>query len=184
LRITSRLKLFYLLHFSNPPTDRVIYRAIRCQRPRKILELGLGNCRRAAGMIQIASLLAPPREVHFMGVDLFEDRSAADGAGLPLKAAYQMLRGKGARVQLIPGDVLEGLSRSANALGKIDLLVVSSQVDPERLQLAWFFVPRMLHEQSQVYIETPLPDGTTSLELMATSEIGTLAGAAMRRRAA
>ena len=184
MRITSRLKLFYLLHFSKPPADRVIYRAIRCQRPRKILELGIGDCRRAARMIQIASLLAPPREVHFIGVDLFEDRSAADGAGLPLKAAYQMLHGNGARVQLIPGDVLEGLARSANALGKIDLLVVSSQVDPDRLQLAWFFVPRMLHEQSQVYVETPSPDGSTSLEEKPLQEIGILATAAARRRAA
>jgi len=184
LRITSRLKLLYLLHFSNPPADRVVYRAIRRGRPRKILELGLGDCRRAARMIEIASVLAPPREVHFMGVDLFEDRRPADGAGLPLKEAYQMLRGKGARVQLIPGDVLEGLSRSANALGKIDLLVISSQVDPDRLQPAWFFVPRMLHPQSQVYVESRLPDGSASLQEMALQEIGARATAAARRRAA
>jgi hypothetical protein len=184
LAIPSRLKLFYFLHLSKPTTDRAVYRAIHCQQARKIVELGIGSGQRAKRMIEVASLAAPPREVLFTGMDLFEDRPAADSPGLSLRAAYQMLRSTGARVKLVPGDPLEGLMRTANDLGQIDLLILSPGLDPQQLARAWFFVPRLLHERSQVWTEQFLSDGQTRLTRVAGAEIRTLAAAAMRRRAA
>lgn len=184
MAIISRLKLFYFSYLSNPPTDRVIYRTIHRQRVRRIVELGIGCGQRAKRMIEVASLTTPPREILFTGMDLFEDRPDANGPRVPLRAAYRMLRGTGARVRLVPGHPLEGLARTANDLGQIDLLIMSPGLDPRQLARAWLFVPRLLHERSQVFVEHLLPDGKTKLQRVAGSEIRTMAAAAMRRRAA
>ena len=39
----SRLRQFYLLHFSKPASDRLVYREIRRKKARKIVEFGLGT---------------------------------------------------------------------------------------------------------------------------------------------
>jgi len=107
-----------------------------------------------------------------------------DGPGVTLKMAHRLLHATGARVQLIPGDPFAGLSRTANSLGKVDLLVVSGRLDPQQLAKAWFYVPRLLHEQSVVLMEKQLPGGHTSVRSAADDEIETLAAAAAGRRAA
>jgi len=184
--ITARLKLFYFSHLSKPATDRTIYRAIGRYRVRKILELGIGVGQRAVRMIRVAGLLNPIRQVHFVGMDLFESGPGASGPSIPLKAAYRLLHGTGARVQLVPGDPIDSLAQTANALRQVDLLIFTSRLDPTRLDRAWFYVPRLLHEQSQVYVENRLPDGGISLKRVAPQEIRNLAAVAAcaRRRAA
>ena len=95
---TSRLRVFYLSYFSNPAGDRLIYRTIRRQKVRTILELGIGFGQRAVRMIEIAGCYHPIREVRFTGVDLFEARSSADGPGVTLKMAHRLLNATGARI--------------------------------------------------------------------------------------
>ena len=181
---TGHLRLLYFCYLSKPAGDRLIYREIRRHRVRRILELGIGSGQRAARMIEIAGQFSPLREIRFTGVDLFEARSAVDGPGVTLKMAHRLLRATGARVQLIPGDPSTALARAANNLGQLDLVVISPRLDPRRLAHAWFYVPRLLHERSQVFLERILPGGGTSLRLLARSEIETLAAAAVSRRAA
>lgn len=180
----SRLGFFYLAHLAKPATDRLIYRTIRRQGVRKTLELGIGMGQRAVRMIEVAALLNPLDEIHFIGIDLFESRSAADGPGVTLKMAHRLLSTTGARIQLVPGDPFSGLSRVANALGQIDLIIISPRLDPRQLARAWFYVPRLLHERSQVFLEKLLPGGRTSLRLVPRGEIDALAAAALPRRAA
>ena len=98
--------------------------------------------------------------------------------------AHRLLHATGARVQLIPGDPLAALSRTANALGQVDLMVVSSRLDPRQLARAWFYVPRLLDERSVVLLEKRLPGGHTSVRLVTGDEIETLSAAAAGRRAA
>ena len=135
-------------------------------------------------MIEIASRFHSLPDIRYAGIDPFEARSAMDGPGVTLKMAHRLLHATGARVQLIPGDPFAGLSRKANSLGRVDLLVVSSRLDPRQLAKAWFYVPRLLHEQSVVLIEKLLPGGHTSVRPAADDEIETLAAAAAGRRAA
>ena len=98
-------------------------------------------------MIEVAKLASPRQDICYVGMDLFEGRSESDGPGLSLKAAHQFLRGVGGRVQLVPGNPAESLARTANSLGKIDLLIVPAELDSPSSSRAWFFVPRMLHER-------------------------------------
>jgi hypothetical protein len=134
-------------------------------------------------MLEVAAQFHCPRDIRYTGIDLFEARSAADGPGISLKAAHQLLQPTGARIQLVPGTPQEGLARVANELGKVDLVVLSAQPDVQHLAHAWFYIPRLLDERSQVFLETIQPGGLASLRLVDPTEIHLLAGA-MRRRAA
>ena len=69
-------------------------------------------------------------------------------------------------------------------LGPIDLLVISGRLPPQQLAQAWFYVPRLLHEQSQVFLETVLPTGRTAMQPVAHGEIETWAASTRHRRAA
>lgn len=170
LNAVTRLRLFYLLYLSKPASDRVVYRTIRRRRPRRIVELGIGLGQRAKRMIELASLETPVNTIHYTGIDTFEDRTAEAEPGLPLKAAYQILHGTGARVRLVPGDPFSALVRSANHLGAADLVVISSRLDPQSLQRAWLYLPRLLGPDSLVLVEES-SGAQTRMRLLSAQEI-------------
>ena len=185
MSIISKLRLSYLCHFSKPQANRPVYRAIRRRHVRKIVELGVGDGRRALRMIEVARQALPESDtVHYVGMDRFEGRTAEDGPGLALKTAHQMLRQESVRVQLVPGDPSIGLIRLANSLGKVDLLIVPAEFDEPAFARAWFFVPRMLHEHSLVFVEGQSSDGQRWLRPRPRHEIDRLASVGVGRRAA
>jgi len=184
LSILSHIRLIYSCYFSKPQSNRPIYRAIRRCHAQKIVELGVATGQRATRMIEVAKLASPGQDIHYVGVDQFEGRSESDGPGLTLKAAHQLLRRDGVRVQLVPGNHAEALIRIANSLGKVDLLIVPAQLDAPSFARAWFFVPRMLHERSLVFVERMLENGERLLEIKPQYEIGVLASIGARRCAA
>jgi hypothetical protein len=179
----SRLKLFYLLHLSQPSAQRVVYRSIRRQKARKIVELGIGTAQRAVRMIQVASALTLPGEIHYTGIDPFEGRSEADGAGLSLREAHRLLQATGAHIRLVPGTPEDGLARVANALREVDLLLLSPRPDPECLGRAWFYIPRLLGPCTLVLLEGVSPDGRVTLRRVDAAEIRQRAAVPSRRAA-
>jgi hypothetical protein len=84
----------------------------------------------------------------------------------------------------VPGNPADGLIRLANSLGKVDVLIVPAELDSPSYARMWFFVPRMLHERSQVFIQRQLEDGQAALSIKSADEINRLAGAGSSRRAA
>jgi hypothetical protein len=184
LRIISQLRLLYLCYFSKPAFNRPIYRAIRRYRAQRIVELGVGDGHRAMRMIEVARRASVGSEVHYVGLDPFEARTESSERGLSLKAAHQLLRGTGARVQLMPGNPSDGLMRTANSLGKVDLLIVPAELDSLSHARLWYFVPRMLHERSVVLVDSPSADAERSLRVKPREEIERLALLGTGRRAA
>lgn len=185
MSIISRLRLLYLCHFSKPFANRLIYRAIRLHKPRKIVELGIADGSRAIRLIEVAWRASTQSDVHYVGMDSFEGRPAADGhGGLSLKAAHQLLRVTGARVQLVPGNPSDSLIRLANSLGKVDLLIVPVELDSPSFARFWSFLPRMLHEGSLVFVEEVRDNAEAVLLLKPRHEIDHLAAAGVGRRAA
>ncbi len=176
------LQVLYYCHLAAPSSDRVLYQAIRRNQARKILELGIGTGSRAARLIWMAQRHQAPGEVRYVGFDPFEARTAWDGPGITLKLAYRTLRATGARVQLLPGEPLAVLAQAANNVGPVDLLIFSARLDPNLLAETWFYVPRLLHPQSEVYVETQLTGSQRQVRRVEPSEIAALA--ATRRRAA
>jgi hypothetical protein len=66
----------------------------------------------------------------------------------------------------------------------MDLLLISAGHDEKSLAGAWFYVPRMLHARSHVYVESRAADGSAWWRRMPAAEVAALAGASRRRRAA
>jgi hypothetical protein len=172
-----------LLHLSQPIADRPIYQFLRQQPVRSIVEVGIGSGERALRMIELASLHGPANQLRYIGIDLFEARPASDGPGLALKEAHRLLKATGVKLQLLPGDVGTTLSRTANGLTGTDLVVISAGQDPQSLDQAWFYLPRMLNDQSQVFLQET-SSGKTTVRPLSAAEVGTLAHATLRRRAA
>ncbi len=173
--VSSRLRRLYLHWLSRPHNDRLIYRVARWQQARKIVELGIGSGRRTLRMIEAATEHVSPSEIRYTGIDLFESRDSADTPGLGLKEAYRRLKATGVRVQLVPGDPCSALAGVANALSKIDLLVVSAGVDQAALAQAWFYIPRILHPQSQVFLEEVRFGGKSAFRVISVEEVAWLA---------
>jgi hypothetical protein len=169
----SLLKYVYLASFSQPKAERLLYRAIRRQKIRKVVELGVGSCSRAIRLIQVAQRYAGTEQVHYTGIDLFEARG--DGPALLLKSAFQLLKPTGARVQLIPGDPKSALSRAANSLVGTELIIISQDQNRESLARAWFYVPRMLAAGALVYREEVVADGVIVLRPTSRADIERLA---------
>ncbi len=176
------LQALYYCHLATPGSDRVLYRALRRGGGRRILELGIGSGSRAVGLIRMAQRCHAADEVCYIGLDPFEARTARDGPGITLKLAYRMLRATGAQVRLLPGEPLAVLAHAANAIGTVDLAVFSARLDPQLLAETWFYVPRLLHPRSEVYLETNLPGNRQSVRRVEPDELAALA--APRRRAA
>ena len=174
------LKYTQLAYFSQPATDRVIYRAIHKQPVYNIVELGVGYAVRAQRMIAVALRNQGDAEICYTGIDFFEARPASN-PGITLKRAYRLLREMGASVRLVPGDPLAALARVANSLADTDLLVIGADQDAEALARAWMFVPRMLHERSLIFVQQTDASGKPSeFVQMTPSQVDDLAGAVSR----
>ncbi len=182
--IASRFKQLYLSYFSKPLSDRVIYRTIARRKVRRIVEIGIGTGQRTRRMIDLASRLGQGETIRYAAIDLFESRSPDASRGLSLKDAHRLLQSTAAKVQLIPGDPASALARWANSLQNVDLVVIAADYDEKALAGAWFYLPRMLHAGSTVYLESRAADSAgMALRVAGRSEIDQHA-AASRRRAA
>ena len=180
----SFLKACYLSYFSRPACERILYKIIQKHNVKRILELGLGDGQRAVRMIEMAQKQSPECRINYAATDLFESRTAADGPGMTLKKAYQMLGATGARVQLMPGDPYSALSQTANALAGTDLVVISANENTLSAERAWFYLPRVMHPGTHVVREENRSGGETEMRVLGTAEIVQLAGEQTNRRAA
>ena len=168
----------YLLWFCRPSSDRQLFRAIKRQAPVRIVEFGVGDGTRAKRMLQLAQRFqsAP---IQYAGIDLFEADESRPYLRISLKQAYRDLLQLGVRPRLIPGDLVSAVTRSANALGDTDLLVVDGMHADADLAGIWYFVPRMLSPQALVARYT----AKNSLEFLSKADVERLAGSAPRRAA-
>jgi len=185
LPTASYLKYLYLAYLSSPAKNRILYRTIRKRHVRKILEVGFSETTRTLRMINLAHQGALGEPIRYTAIDLFEARGSAKAPGLSLKEAHRLLKGTQAQIQLIPGDPASALARNANALSNIDLLLISADHDDQSLAGAWFYLPRMLHASSTVYVEkSESQGGEASWTLLERDEIDARAVPPRRRSAA
>jgi hypothetical protein len=182
LLAASRLHYIYLAYFSKPHGDRPLYRAIRQHKCQRFLEIGIGRGIRAGRMLKIAEQQRPKDQLRYVGIDLFEARTVPD-SGLSLKDAHRSFKTLGISAQLVPGDPYSAMARAANALRDIDLVVISADLDADSMTKAWFYLPRVLHATSLVFLEQANPDGTLSLLALDRSQVEVRARKPQRRAA-
>jgi len=176
----SRLVAAWTYCFSQPAAERSVDLAVKRRRPRRILEIGLDDGRRAQRVITLAKRYHADCELHYTGIDLFEDRDVAQ-LPLPLKHAYRQLRSTGARIRLVPGDTYAALARTANSLAQVELVLISQEIARESLASAWFYLPRTLAKDAVIlWADGSLPEG----EYREVSRAELLAAARPARRRA
>ena len=185
MSLFSRLAAVWNDWFATPAAvERSLEQAVKRQRPRRILEIGLSDGQRARRVISLAQRHHARHDVQFIGIDLFEDRHG-DPSAFPLKEAYRQLRSTGARVRLVPGDAYGALVRAANSLSGIDLVLISADVSKASLALAWFYLPRTLAKNAIVlWADGTLPDGEYRLVSRAELLASARPVRTVRRRAA
>jgi hypothetical protein len=184
----SRLRLFFLLHFSKPASDRLVYRELRKKKARKIVEIGMGGAQgnaaqRAIQAVNVLKSFHAAADIHYTGIDQFEARIIDDGPRLTLRDAHRVLKATGARVQLVPGAAGEALSRVANGLKEIDAVIISADQSLEQMAQAWFYLPRMIHDATLFFQEGVSSTGVTTMQLLSRDEIARLTVQGRRRAA-
>jgi len=150
LSVGSLVRSSYLLYFSHPAADRVLFRAMKGRPIRSIVELGVGLGHRTERVLEVAAWKTDPRQIRYAGIDLFESRPAGQPR-LALKQAYRELRATGAKIRLIPGNPYAALASMANALVGADLVLIGAGLDGESLARAWRYFPRMIHPLTLVF---------------------------------
>ena len=184
MRQAGWLRSAYLTRLSHPAQDRRIYQTLFQRRVHSLLEIGMGNGLRTGRMLE-AALHAGARRIALHRHRPV--RGAEKGqVGLTVKQAHQLLAGWGVNTRLIPGDPYTALSQTANTLGPVDLVVISAGQDPDSLGKAWFYLPRLLYRESQVFLEEQNAAGTWQFRLLPPDEVTRLARDAggSKRRAA
>lgn len=178
------LGTLWLTRFSTPAGGRPIYRVIRGNKPKRILELGLGTLERTVRVLSFARS-SGGGQVHYVGLDRFEGRLPSDPPGVTLKSAHQRLHALG-HVQLVPGNVDTSLARLCNHLGVFDLVLVAADNDPRHLERGWFFVQRLINASTTVLVETAdgAKAGTTVWKAIDKRRVDELAARTIQRRAA
>lgn len=145
----SIITRLYLKHFAKPAAERVLFSAIAAGNVKQIVEIGLGDCSRAARLIALA-VKCHAGPVSYCGIDLFE-ATPKGKPSLKFKDAYCRLNSPNCKPKLVPGEPTSALSTCANGLAKTDLIVISHQFDAASLAPMWMYVPRMLHSTTQVF---------------------------------
>lgn len=102
----------------------------------------------------MAQRFAINHSVRYTGIDLFESRDAG-APKLTLIAAHKELKKLDSKVQLVPGEPHQTISRIANSHLRTDMVVISAGYDPVSLERCWFYFPRMIHANSLIFVQEP-----------------------------
>lgn len=173
----------YLAHIARPTGHRQLFRLAKRHQLCRIVEVGVSDIARTTSLIEVAQRFATDQKVWYTGIDWFESRPS-EQAPLSLKEAYRVLRATGANIRLVPGAPAASLAAAANAHQNTDLLLIAPYVSESDLMGAWFYVPRMLHEQTVILNEHRGSDGQPSFASLTRSQVADWAVRDSARRAA
>jgi hypothetical protein len=167
----------WLLYFSKPAADRVLYRALRGKAIRSVVEIGLADLPRTRRLWDALAWRSENLPLRYTGIDPFDSRPK-DQPALPLKQAFAELRRDQVQVKLVPGDAQSALYRTANSLTGTDLLLISRNLDGSALARAWPWMPRMLHAGTIIFQEVTDAQGGRTWQRLSIVEIQQRAAAA------
>jgi hypothetical protein len=173
--VASWFQYAYLAYVAQPKPERELYRRIKARRVVRIVEVGIGNVMRATRLIAVAQRFAGEQKVSYTGLDWFDARST-HLPPLSLKQAYRALHATAGEIRLVPGPPGASLASAANSHLNTGLLIFSQAVSDDELSRAWFYVPRMLSDQSIVVREQIDAEGQPLLVLLSASELAERAG--------
>ncbi|MDX1962995.1 MAG: hypothetical protein SFX18_07570 [Pirellulales bacterium] len=184
MSLFSKLSRAWLLRFGQPASERILYREVTDRPPQRWLEVGLGNGQRTLKLIELVRETLPQADLHFYGIDLFEGRPNYQAkTDWSYKSAYQALKKAGVKAQLLPGDPHSALSRAANGIRQLELVIISADQLGPALAQAWYYVPRMLAPDARIYLADEQA-AKTGYRLLTVLELQRLAAPPARAKAA
>jgi hypothetical protein len=185
LSASALIRSTWLLYFSQPASDRPLYKAVKGRTIRSVIELGLGDGQRTTRLFEVLAWKDGNLPLRYTGIDLFEGRPTGS-KGLTLKQAFATVRANDVKVQLVPGTPHDALARCANQLAATDLLIISADQQAADLERAWKYIPRTLHKDSLILREQPVGGGKTVFQALTFQEVERLAreSSKLQRRAA
>jgi hypothetical protein len=178
----SWFRYAYLAYWSRPKSIRKLYRLVKRHQVCRIVEVGISDIRRAAALVEVAQRYAT-QTIEYTGIDWFDSREVPLER-LSLKEAHRLLRPTGAKVRLVPGEPAASLAAAANAHQNTDLIVIAHTITDKELVPVWFYLPRMLHENSIVLRERQEGDEQPSFSPLTRAQVSAWATRDSRRRAA
>lgn len=152
MKPVSTLRYLQWVMFSKPVADRGVYRLIKRNKVRSIVEIGLEDGQRCQRMIQLAQKFGAGSSVKYTGVDLFDGRGE-DKRPLKLIEVHKRLSALGVKPQLVPGDLAYAIRKISNSHTRTDLVILSAGFDTVAMDAHWSFIPRMLHAGSSFLIQ-------------------------------
>jgi hypothetical protein len=179
----SWLKYAYLAHFSQPRSERQLYRLVKVHNICRIVEVGIYSVERTAAMISVAQRYCGHQQVSYTGLDWFDSRGD-DLPKLTLKQAHRELQATGATVRLVPGEPARSVAAIANSHQHTGLLLLASPVPESTLAPAWFYFPRMIDAESVVLRERIDAVNRPTFELLKHSLLAKQAATLGERKAA
>lgn len=144
MAVSGFLKYARLAFFSKESSDRQLFRLVKKQQTRRIVELGISSLERTAEILKLAASTSPSAKIQYSGFDAFEERPTAFEP-LSLIETHRTLAKSETAYRLTPGLPSEGLPGMANSLPDTDLLLISDLVSDAQLEPIWFYLPRMCH---------------------------------------
>lgn len=181
--VVNWVRYLYLAYFSYPRCRRQLYRAVKRLGARRIVEIGVSDVKLTGELLRISRWGARNEPVFYTAIDCFDARREGVPP-LPLKHAYRLLRGTGAKVRLVPGAPAPAVATAANAHPNTDLLLIGSGVEDRELERAWFYVPRMLHKNSVILRECRDAQGQLHLVTLTPDQVAEKARCYSHQRAA
>lgn len=138
-----------------PEGEYILFEQAANSLPRRILEIGIDDGQRAECLIRFASLVIPPSELFYFGLDWFEERTENQRPGLEYMQAFQQLRLLGVAARLQPGDPGSDFLSVANSLTakKVDWVMISEEILPKTMRKLWPLFPRIIDDNTRFFIE-------------------------------
>ena len=172
MQAATGFRSIYLRYFSSPSHFRRLFRYLHGHAVHRIVQIGIGTADITCSMLEMVLRHSPEKRPRYTGVDLFEARPATQ-PGVSLKEAHRRVRHERLDVRLLPGDPIQSLTRSANDLRGTDLVLVSGDMAGSG-SLPWHLIARILHKDSQVWIEERNPSGSFGFRVLGPAEVRSL----------
>ncbi len=186
MAVSGFFKYARLALFSKESSDRQLYRLVKKQQTRRVVELGISSLERTVEIVNLAASTSPQAKIQYSGFDSFEERAKSLDP-LSLIETHRTLAKTEAAYRLTPGPVAEGLPSMANSLPDTDLLIVSELISDAQLEPIWFYLPRMCHPGTLVLRKiapSPGAQETTDWQAISLTEVDRRANLNLTRMAA
>jgi predicted O-methyltransferase YrrM len=144
-----------------PHNDRYpnLFRIIRGNDVKRIMEIGTWNGGHALKMIETAQRKYPGGQVEYYGFDLFDsmdDKKSEEEFSKrapTMDSVNEKLKSTGAKVKLIRGDTRKTLPANVKKLPKMDFIFIDGGHSIKTIENDWSFSEKLMHDRTTVVFD-------------------------------